>query len=128
MIHSEFGIISNPRKINSALQARKPLTKSQGTRPSVSSQPVQVDVRENPSLMPSLAQVLKCTLTKDQLSEIARVARVVHQELPNIRSMARARMSAIIKELTGQDANPDALYLNAFSSAVSSQTSFTDII
>ncbi|WP_404935261.1 dermonecrotic toxin domain-containing protein [Nitratireductor sp. L15S-10] len=128
MIHSEFGIISNPRKINSALQARKPLTKSQGTRPSVSSQPVQVDVRENPSLMPSLAQVLKCTLTKDQLSEIARVARVVHQELPNIRSMARARMSAIIKELTGQDANPDALYLNAFSSAVSSQTSFTGVI
>ncbi len=36
-------------------------------------------------------------------------------------------MSAIIKELTGQDANPDALYLNTFSSAVSSQTSFTGV-
>ncbi len=73
------------------------------------------------------AQALKCTLTEDQIFEISKAAYAVRQSIPNIREMARAIMATIIKDLTGEDADPDALYLNTFSSAVSSTTSFNGV-
>ncbi len=127
MIQSDFRITDNPNGRITTLPAQKPAARPEGPSQGTRSQPTRVDARETTLRMPPHVQFLRCTLTEEQQSEISRVSRTVRQDLPNIHAMARARMSAIIKELTGQDANPDALYLNTFSSAVSSQTSFTGV-
>ncbi len=127
MIHSGLRINNNPNGRITTLPAQKPATRPEGPSQGTRSQPARVDARETTLRIPPHVQFLRCTLTEEQQSEISRVSRTVRQDLPNIHAMARARMSAIIKELTGQDANPDALYLNTFSSAVSSQTSFTGV-
>lgn len=123
MIHLGFEINSAEAKTNPSTSRRSPAPKE--TPSSTETTSGVSNSGETSELVH--ARVLKCTLTEDQLSEVSKAAYAVRQNVPDIREMARASMATIIKDLTGQDADPDELYLNTFSSAVSSTTSFTGV-
>ncbi|MAS13692.1 MAG: hypothetical protein CMH69_10335 [Nitratireductor sp.] len=72
-----------------------------------------------------LAQIFKCSLSEEMRKEIATFSQTIRREAPNIHALARTTMGKIVKEISGQDADPDKLFLNTFGSAASTTASFT---
>lgn len=72
-----------------------------------------------------LAQIFKCGLSEEMRKEIVTFSQIIRREAPNIHALARTTMSKIVKEISGQDADPDRLFLNTFGSAASTTGSFT---
>ncbi|WP_367714415.1 DUF6543 domain-containing protein (plasmid) [Nitratireductor sp. GISD-1A_MAKvit] len=108
--------------------AAKPTAPRQETKPASKPHPEpQLTQTERQTTSPAynLARLLKCTLTEDMRAKISAFSQTVREDAPNIHAMARERMRGIIKRLTGQDADPDKIYLNTFGNGQSSRTSFT---
>ncbi len=72
-----------------------------------------------------LSTSLSTLVTDQTYRAINKTAARTRKDMPDIKAMAREAMSAIVKRLTGKTVDPDHLYLNTFSAAQSSRTSFT---
>lgn len=72
-----------------------------------------------------LSTSLATQVTDRTFRAISKIAERTHKDMPDIQAMAREAMSAIVTRLTGETVDPDYLYLNTFSAAQSSRTSFT---
>ena len=57
-----------------------------------------------------LAQIFKCSLSEEMRKEIATFSQTIRREAPNIHALARTTMGKIVKEISGQDADPDKLF------------------
>ncbi|CAN0656824.1 Dermonecrotic toxin N-terminal domain-containing protein (plasmid) [Nitratireductor aquimarinus] len=73
----------------------------------------------------TLSTSLARLVTGETYRAIDRIAEHTRKDRPDIEVMARETMRAIIKRLTGKTVDPDQLYLNTFTKAQSSRTSFT---